>query len=82
MSGYRVGAFEALEWAWHMLRSYRDKPNGVDEARHAILQILGNMGRGDGIDFREEVSKASIHRAASDIFFKGVHPTTFHLQDV
>lgn len=59
MSNYQIGAFEALEWAWHMLRSYRDQPRGVDEARRAIQNVLANMGKGDEVNFSEKVSNAT-----------------------
>ncbi|MFB0558856.1 MAG: hypothetical protein ACETVY_07055 [Candidatus Bathyarchaeia archaeon] len=55
MSGYRVGAFEALEWTWYMLRSYRGRPSGIDEARRAIQDVLMNMGRGDEVDFGDKI---------------------------
>ncbi len=58
MSGYRVGAFEALEWAWHMLRRYRDRPDGVDEARRVIKDTLARMGAGDTVNFKVDI-KAS-----------------------
>ena len=57
---YQIGAFEALQWAWHMLRDYRDKPSGVEEARHAIENILADMGRGAEVNFREETSRAAL----------------------
>jgi len=56
MSGYEVGAFEALEWAWHMLRGYRDDPSGVEEARRSIQEVLSRMGQGGRVDFREETT--------------------------
>jgi len=56
MSNYETGAFEALEWTWYMLRSYKDKPAGVDEARKTIQDILAHIGRGDQVDFREQLS--------------------------
>ena len=57
VSNYRIGAFEALEWVWHMLRGFKDSPMGVDEARRLIQEVLSNMGRGDNMDFSEEISK-------------------------
>ena len=51
MSNYEIGAFEALQWAWHMLREYRDQPRGVYEGRKAIQDVLLNMGKGDQVDF-------------------------------
>jgi len=55
-----MGAFEALQWAWHMLRSYREEPRGVDEARQAIQEILATMGRGSEVNFREETSQVTL----------------------
>lgn len=57
MSNYRIGAFEALEWAWHMLRGYKDSPTGVDEARRLIQEVLSNMGNGAHIKFSEELAE-------------------------
>lgn len=53
MSGYEMGAFEALEWAWHMLRSCKDRPEGVEYARRVIHGVLADLGRGDEVNFRE-----------------------------
>jgi hypothetical protein len=53
MSGYEVGAFEALEWAWHMLREHRGDPTGVEDARLEILSVLSEMGEGYEVDFGE-----------------------------
>ncbi|KON30094.1 hypothetical protein AC482_04815 [miscellaneous Crenarchaeota group-15 archaeon DG-45] len=55
MSNYQMGAFEALEWAWHMLRGYKDRPRGVDEARRLIQEVLSSMGEGAHIDFNERI---------------------------
>jgi hypothetical protein len=57
MSSYRVGAFEALEWAWHMLRGFRDCPGGVEEARRAIQEVLADMGKGHDLDFGEKTPR-------------------------
>ena len=57
MSNYRIGAFEALEWVWHVLRCFKNSPMGVDEARRLIKEVLSNMGQGDNMDFSEEISK-------------------------
>jgi len=62
MSNYQMDAFEALQWAWHMLRSYRDQPGGVDDARQAIQQVLANMGRGDEVNFREKPHSTAFPR--------------------
>ena len=44
VSNYEIGAFEALEWTWYMLRNYKDNPTGVDEARRTILELLKLIG--------------------------------------
>ena len=53
MSNYQVGAFEALEWAWHMLRTLKDNSEDVDDARKVIQNVLSDMGRGINVNFRE-----------------------------
>ena len=53
MSNYQIGAFEALEWAWYMLRTLQSKPDGVEDARRIIQDVLSSMGRGDDVDFSE-----------------------------
>ena len=60
MSNYRMGAFEALEWTWHMLRSYRGQPRGVEEARRMIKEVLSNIGKGALVDFGEKISEAKV----------------------
>ena len=57
MSNYRVGAFEALEWAWHMLRNFRDSPGGVEEARRAIQEVLADMGNGNDMNFGQNITR-------------------------
>ena len=57
MSNYEIGAFEALEWTWYMLRNYKDNPTGVDEARRTILELLKLIGNGSLVNFREQLSK-------------------------
>lgn len=66
MSNYRIGAFEALEWAWHMLRSYNGRPRGVDEARRTIQEVLSNMGRGAPVNFAEKMSEVKVLPDASE----------------
>lgn len=53
MSNYQIGAFEALEWAWHMLRTLKDSPEGVEDARRIIKDVLSDMGAGNQVDFCE-----------------------------
>ena len=58
MSNYKIGAFEALEWTWQMLRGYKGRSRGVDEARHMIKEILSSMGNGDDINFCDKITEA------------------------
>ena len=60
MSNYRVGAYEALEWAWHMLRSYRDRPGGVEEARRTIQEMLATIGKGDEVNFGDIIPRITV----------------------
>ncbi len=53
MSNYQIGAFEALEWAWHMLRTHKDSPEGVEDARRIIKDVLSDMGEGNYVNFGE-----------------------------
>ena len=53
MSNYQIGAFEALEWAWHMLRTFKDSPEGIEDARRVIKDVLSEMGAGNQVDFCE-----------------------------
>jgi hypothetical protein len=59
LSSYEVGAFEALEWAWHVLRSQRGHRGALDEATQSIQEALANMGRGNHVDFRRKVTEMS-----------------------
>jgi hypothetical protein len=53
MSSYQIGAFDALEWAWHMLRNLKDSPEGIEDARRIIKDVLSEMGAGNHVDFCE-----------------------------
>lgn len=59
MSNYQLGAFEALQWTWHILRNYKHKKKGVEEARQLILEMLLNMGKGAQLNFDEKISKTT-----------------------
>jgi hypothetical protein len=61
LSNYQTGAFEALEWTWYMLRSYKNKPSGLDKARKNIQEILANIGNGDMVNFQEQISKIQVN---------------------
>lgn len=55
MSKYQIGAFDALQWAWYMLRNYKDHPTGIDGARSAIEEVLKGMGKGNAMNFRDKI---------------------------
>lgn len=57
MSDYQIGAFEALEWAWHILREYDNQSNGIEDARNAIREKLSMLGNGDKIQFKDIASR-------------------------
>jgi hypothetical protein len=43
-----------------MLRNFKDQPSGVDEARKAIQDVLQNMGKGDQVDFQEQIQCSAV----------------------
>ena len=51
MSTYEVGAFEALEWAWNLLR-VNDDVNIEDAAKH-IQDMLMKLSDGTPVDFQQ-----------------------------
>ena len=53
MSNYEVGAFEALEWAWNLLRSQGSETR---EAAFHIQEMLFTLGSGSQVDFRRKTS--------------------------
>jgi len=53
MSNYEVGAFEALEWAWNLLRSQGGE---ACEAAIHIQEMLFTLGSGSQVDFRRKTS--------------------------
>jgi hypothetical protein len=55
MSSYEMGAFEALEWAWNLLRT-RGGGGGVDEATIHIQEMLFTLGSGNAVNFRQKTS--------------------------
>jgi hypothetical protein len=54
MSNYEVGAFEALEWAWNLLRV-----QGGGDAKEATVRIqeaLFALGSGNPVNFQQKTS--------------------------
>ncbi len=56
-SSYKMGVFEALEWAWHLLRTQKEHSGSVDEAYKTVQELLARVGRGGNVDFRTEISR-------------------------
>jgi len=53
MASYENGAYEALQWAWMILKRCQEDPNAVEEARHEISEKLSDLGKGRKINFRQ-----------------------------
>jgi hypothetical protein len=56
-SSYQMGVFEALEFAWHLLRAQKEHSGSVDNAFSTIQEILAKVGKGGDVDFRKEISQ-------------------------
>lgn len=54
MSTYEIGAFEALEWAWNLLR-VNDGVNIDDAAKH-IQEMLLTLSNGTPVNFQQRAS--------------------------
>jgi hypothetical protein len=55
MSTYEIGAFEALEWAWNVLRT--QEPIGEVDATSRIKEMLFKLGSGNQIDFKQQINE-------------------------
>ena len=54
ISNYDVGAFEALEWAWNLLRTQKGV-GSLDEAVNSIQEMLYMIGNGNQVNFRQKI---------------------------
>ena len=54
MSTYEIGAFEALEWAWNILRT---QGNVETDAAGRIKEMLFQLGSGNPVDFRQQINE-------------------------
>ena len=54
MSTYEIGAFEALEWAWNILRTQENIEN---DAAGRIKEMLFQLGSGNPVDFRQQINE-------------------------
>ena len=55
MSTYEIGAFEALEWAWNVLRVQENV--GEADATSRIKEMLFQLGSGNQIDFKQQINE-------------------------
>ncbi len=55
MSSYEIGAFEALEWAWKLLRTQNTAGN-IDDAQTRIQEMLYSLGSGNQVNFQQQIS--------------------------
>jgi hypothetical protein len=54
MSSYELGAYEALQWAWSVLRDTEEKSSSVKEVKKEIFEKLKILGNGKKINLREQ----------------------------
>jgi hypothetical protein len=54
MSTYEIGAFEALEWAWNILRTQEQVET---DAAGRIKEMLFQLGSGNPVDFRQQINE-------------------------
>ena len=54
MSTYEIGAFEALEWAWNILKTQENVEN---DAACRIKEMLFQLGSGNPVDFRQQINE-------------------------
>jgi hypothetical protein len=52
MSNYEIGAYEALQWTWKLLRNIKKNPNAIQVAQQVIDEKLKVIGAGNKINFR------------------------------
>ena len=55
MSTYEMGAFEALEWAWTILRANNSRNDG--DAVYYIREMLSQLGSGNQVNFKQQTDK-------------------------
>lgn len=55
MSTYEIGAFEALEWAWNVLRTRESL--GEADAEGRIKDMLFRLGSGNPVDFKQQINE-------------------------
>ena len=61
LSSYEIGAFEALEWVWHVLRTETKPTGSIEDAYHRVQDALASMGKGNDINFKQKISELNNH---------------------
>ena len=51
MSTYQIGAAEAIVWAKKIIRKYSGDPNGIDEIKNKMQEMLITIEKEEIIDF-------------------------------
>jgi hypothetical protein len=55
MSTYEIGAFEALEWAWNIVRAQ----NTIEpDTANRIKEMLFKLGSGSPVDFKQQITES------------------------
>jgi hypothetical protein len=54
MSTYEIGAFEALEWAWNVLRT---QETVEADTTNRIRDMLFKLGSGSPVDFKQQLNE-------------------------
>ena len=57
VSSYQMGAFEALEWTWRLLKTQKEHCGTVDDAFSNVQELLAKIGKGGDINFHEEINR-------------------------
>jgi hypothetical protein len=60
MSSYEIGAFEALEWVWHILRTQKEHKKTIDETTKQIQNALSVIGHGKNVDFKKLINEMNL----------------------
>ena len=57
MASYESGAYEALNWAWIMLKKVKEDPDLIDTARDEIKEKLAHIGNNGDTEFLTEFNQ-------------------------
>jgi hypothetical protein len=60
-SSYEIGAFEALEWVWHMLRSEKEQPGSIEDAYKKVQDTLATIGSGSDLNFKQKINELKLN---------------------